>query len=837
MNAGLAAPRLTQSGIPAGWLAKDIQTIRRDYISKGPGPPGYYMKEEFHMRTLKKTLCLVLALVMVLGLCAFNVSAAEFTDATQIEYKEAVGVMQAAGVLSGFEDGSFRPEGTLTRAQAATMIACMMGFSGLKGKTEFTDCQGHWAEGAIAFCASEGIVSGYGDGTFGPNDTLTGSQWAVMLVAALGYNHKAEGITGASWEIGVTKMIKSLHLADTIVGFDGTKPISRDQACELGFNTMKAGTVKYTPGIVVNGVEIPGTTSAPDEDDTLLSRLGIVKNPAGGEDAFGRPIAYTWEDNNLKTADKTVYEVATPALATVSGGSLAVPGAIAKAAYLKGVSALDTVYTNGNETTNVDPADLAIVGATVEFYSTKPASPKIADTAVVITYEMATVNAISAKTGRITLSNMTIDKPAAGSVDANYDAVKDFAVKDVLAMCVNDDDDILSVVKAGTVEGKVTARNETQGTVTMSGTKYTVADGIDIPALGSEGTLYLDPNGFVIGFELKGAVAGNYVYVVKNYTVAEVDAYGIQTPSYYVQAVDMTGKEVSYLTFDDSYGAAVEGTLMEVKADTAANHTGMYVFTDDLTDENAEIVEAGKTGDGVAIKATDKRIDGTYFTSDVIFVYVSGTGSRLKVTVKSGVQAVAAKDSDSANIVKTYVAKTTGNTATTSVVFVASAYETPVATTSDVAFVFGDTESKSSATLTDKDGKAVIGWEKTVYIDGEKTTIYVKNAGAITEGFWTVSKNGDLTELKEAPNTATNLVKNATFVGYYGGTLSFNDKDIAVAADVTVVNLTAPNEDPAKDHTDAGLADLKNATISVVLSADGKTVTTVYITEISAVIG
>ncbi len=70
------------------------------------------------MRTLNKTLALVLALVMVLGM--FGVaSAADFTDDETIQYKEAVGVMTGIEAINGMGDGTFQPKSTATRAQVA----------------------------------------------------------------------------------------------------------------------------------------------------------------------------------------------------------------------------------------------------------------------------------------------------------------------------------------------------------------------------------------------------------------------------------------------------------------------------------------------------------------------------------------------------------------------------------------------------------------------------------------------------------------------------------------------------------------------------------------------
>jgi minor extracellular protease Epr len=58
---------------------------------------------------MKRTLALVLALVMAIGLVAFPASASDFKDDKDVQYAEAVDVVSAAGIINGFEDVSFQP--------------------------------------------------------------------------------------------------------------------------------------------------------------------------------------------------------------------------------------------------------------------------------------------------------------------------------------------------------------------------------------------------------------------------------------------------------------------------------------------------------------------------------------------------------------------------------------------------------------------------------------------------------------------------------------------------------------------------------------------------------
>ncbi len=71
---------------------------------------------------MKKFLSLVLALAMTMSLVTVSAGAKDFTDDSEINYKEAVDVMSALGVVDGYSDGDFNPQDTLTRGAAAKII-------------------------------------------------------------------------------------------------------------------------------------------------------------------------------------------------------------------------------------------------------------------------------------------------------------------------------------------------------------------------------------------------------------------------------------------------------------------------------------------------------------------------------------------------------------------------------------------------------------------------------------------------------------------------------------------------------------------------------------------
>ena len=202
------------------------------------------------MRTLKKSLCLILALVFVLGLCTIGAGAA-FTDDAEINYDDAVTVMNGLGILTGYEDGSFKPGNNVTRAEAAAMITRMMlGPENADklplGDVKFSDVPDtNWAAKYISFCANKGIIVGMGDGTFHPDDPVTGTQLATMLLRAAGYGTMGE-YEGKGWDINaVADALYYKIFEDTeVTNFD--QAASREECALYVFNTLtKVDQVKW----------------------------------------------------------------------------------------------------------------------------------------------------------------------------------------------------------------------------------------------------------------------------------------------------------------------------------------------------------------------------------------------------------------------------------------------------------------------------------------------------------------------------------------------------------------------------------------------------------------
>ena len=197
---------------------------------------------------MKKLLAMVLALVMTLSL-AVSANAA-FKDDTKIsdDYAEAVAVLNGMGVFKGYEDGSFKPEGNITRAEVATIIyriytadVAKNDKSGLYATyNKFSDMAGAgWAQGYIGYCANASLVKGYPDGTFKPSGKVTGYEVLAMILRAVGYDKNNE-FSGADWALHVAQTAQQLGVLDNgAKTTDLNAPASRELVAELLFQASR----------------------------------------------------------------------------------------------------------------------------------------------------------------------------------------------------------------------------------------------------------------------------------------------------------------------------------------------------------------------------------------------------------------------------------------------------------------------------------------------------------------------------------------------------------------------------------------------------------------------
>ncbi|MEQ4482371.1 S-layer homology domain-containing protein [Cohnella silvisoli] len=104
----------------------------------------------------------------------------------------------SGGIVKGYPDGTFKPNRTVTRAEFAVMLMNALKPQGEGAALTFTDTAkiGSWAQKAIAKAVQAGIIKGYEDGSFRPDAVITRAEMAAMIAAALGQTNQADATTG-----------------------------------------------------------------------------------------------------------------------------------------------------------------------------------------------------------------------------------------------------------------------------------------------------------------------------------------------------------------------------------------------------------------------------------------------------------------------------------------------------------------------------------------------------------------------------------------------------------------------------------------------------------------
>jgi hypothetical protein len=439
-----------------------------------------------------------------------------------------------------------------------------------------------WSAGAIAYCAERDILAGTGDGTFKPEGTLTGYAFAKMLLIALGYDPTAEGYTGPGWALNVAGDAVDANI--DITGLIMSNNLTREQAAQMAYKTLKADIVDYPYTTGVNVTTTDGTTinvgasrpqakynydtnyiSNSDNDATGSSTLQFVekyfpklKLKTDATDSFNRP-GEQWTNNAtneklaiaLETPVKT-YTAATKAATVASDLSVyKLAGNNITNTDLTVAASVNDVYAFGADTAVATTipvgssvasyvANLTAAGKLVEVYAN---NNNVVEAIVAIQY---TVGEVTSVTTNNTQTNYVINGTRyIDYVDANASDTISIASGATVAK-----GDIVTYVD---VNGKayvypttqVTGAQSSQDTgnkqITVGGTVYPVGESVwknsaknshvsttDFENSTAEAIYYIDQFGYVV--KSTSVASNDYAYVLATYGSIS-NALGGSTPS------------------------------------------------------------------------------------------------------------------------------------------------------------------------------------------------------------------------------------------------------------------------------------------------------------------
>ncbi len=241
--------------------------------------------------------------------CAFTMfaGAASYSDKADIKATTAVDMLSSLGVIQGYEDGSFKPNTTVTRAQMAKMIFTIMNGGNDNANayaslpTKFTDLPtAAWAQGYVRYLQNTGIIAGKSVTKFAPNDTVTGLEAAKMVLVAAGYNAQKAGLTGAAWAQNTMKYGQLNNLFED-VDADLNAALPRQYAAQILYNALDMKRVVWSNDIndFKNATDVSGEKTIGEKYMDLYKTsaevLTSVKKTSGKD---------TYE---IKLADKVKY--------------------------------------------------------------------------------------------------------------------------------------------------------------------------------------------------------------------------------------------------------------------------------------------------------------------------------------------------------------------------------------------------------------------------------------------------------------------------------------------------------------------------------------------------
>ena len=185
---------------------------------------------------MKKTL-LISCLIIFLS---FGFTSSAFDDIYDDAMSDAVNGLVRYSIINGYEDGTFRPKNTITRAEfAKIIIAAANLYSRIDYDISFDDTQSHWANEYIILAKQYGIVNGTSATTFEPDSNVTYEQAIKMIVCMLGYGNEAESLGG--YPNGYISVSEKLGLTDSLQ-FTATENATRGN---IALMISKALDVKY----------------------------------------------------------------------------------------------------------------------------------------------------------------------------------------------------------------------------------------------------------------------------------------------------------------------------------------------------------------------------------------------------------------------------------------------------------------------------------------------------------------------------------------------------------------------------------------------------------------
>ena len=225
------------------------------------------------MKITKRIFSAVMTVMMIMSLmiCSY---AASFSDveSTHSNYA-AITTLADMGIINGYTDGTFKPDNAVTRAEMAKLISVLYGYDvATVAKSPFTDvADDHWAVTFISTMKDVGIINGMGDGTFLPNNEVTYEQCLKMIVCALNWGEiAAQASTPDDWSLGYRQHATRLGITKYVSVDSNSSPAPRGVVAQLLYNSLDAKRAEKV-------VDANGQVSFKEADGSVSDELSLYE--------------------------------------------------------------------------------------------------------------------------------------------------------------------------------------------------------------------------------------------------------------------------------------------------------------------------------------------------------------------------------------------------------------------------------------------------------------------------------------------------------------------------------------------------------------------------------
>ena len=493
---------------------------------------------------LKKLISFILAGIIFASGTVFASGYTDVARGTKID--EAVSFFEDMGLIEGYSDGMFRPDMVVNRADFAIMLAAILGYGGEEYNREhFSDVpKSSEAFGSIEYLYSKGLIEGTKEGIFSPDEKITGTQGAKMLLLAIGYAEYAEALGG--YPAGYEQIAETIGIYK---GISNTAVLTRGSACLMLFNALNAEvmSVQYRDGAMqlviddsrsllndllgfecLEGIVIADSLSSVygdwnlKENEVIIDYERYTVNGIDMSEFVGSMVRYYKNEDNEIYA---VYDISKERIA-VDGSQIEQGTTSEKIYYDDGKSrvreakiAPDAYYVyNGRNCTVITDEDFEdIYGELTLVYND---SDDFADVVFIWDYTTYTVDSYISVSDKLFVNEgeeaFELEKINANIIkDGEAFDPKNFAQNDIVSLAFSKDNSFYTfIVSKNAVSGRVDVIDIDEEKIIVGEKEYKIAESFDISSVktGEYYEFYLDFYGNIAYAKVSVSNALGYLY-------------------------------------------------------------------------------------------------------------------------------------------------------------------------------------------------------------------------------------------------------------------------------------------------------------------------------------